>query len=249
MRALSFHELMASLLLLACSGESKPPEVRQGDDSLIFPRSLTVAPHASGCGKLNLFALTLQQGPSNAELYAALRNDGDTPACSPAFSINLLDESEQSLTMGVGGLLVQRFYRLADGSNTVAACVGPGDVTMLAITDLPADLPLADVSRVEYWCNFWALEVVPIEGFSISQVKAVTSSAGVSYTGTLANGFDMAVTAPSVAVFPVNRGGRPLGVALGQANRELPPGDSWSFETNIVRERGVAYTAYPAGGL
>lgn len=249
MRASSFSNLMASLLLFACSGESKPPDVRHDEDAPIAPKTLDVAPHASGCGKLSLSALTLRQGPSNAELYAALKNDGDTPACSPAFSVNLLDASEQSLAMEVGGLLVRSFYHLVDGSNTVAACVGPGEVTMLAITDLPADVRLDDVSRVEYWCNFWALEVTPIAGLSISQVEVVTSGAGVSYTGTLVNDFDLAVAAPSVAVFPINGAGRPLAVALGQGNTELPPGGSWSFETNLVSEPGVAYAAYPAGGL
>jgi len=249
MRALPFLPVAVSLLPLACSGDPQQPSVRAGDDALIAPEGLDVTAHASGCGKLSLLALTLRQGPSNGELYVALKNEGDTPACSPAFSVNVFDKAEQSLAMGVGGLLVQRFYRLADGSGTIAACVGPGDVTMLAITDLPVEVRLEEVGRVEYWCNFWALEVVPIEGFRISEVEVVTRDTGVAYTGALANGFDIAVSSPSVAVFPVNRAGRPLGVAFGRSSVELPAGGSWAFETNSVGEAGVAYAAYPAGGL
>jgi hypothetical protein len=249
MRAKSFFILAVPLLTLACSGEPQKPDVRQGDDALFAPDGVNVTPHASGCGKLSMSALTLRQGPSHAELYAALRNDGDTPACSPAFSVNVIDRAEQSLAMGVGGLLVTHFYRLTDGSGTIAACVAPGDVTMVAISDLPGDIALADVDRVEYWCNFWALQVVPIAGFSISDVQTITRDTGVAYAGALANGFDIAVSEPSVAVFPVNRRGRPLGVAMGRGRAELPPGGSWDFETDIVGEPGVAHAAFPAGGL
>jgi hypothetical protein len=249
MRAKSFLILAVLTFPLACSGDPKEADARQADDSLIAPEGLEVTPHASGCGKLSLSALTLREGPSNTELYAALKNDGATPACSPAFSVNVIDKAEQSLAMGVGGLLVRHFYELANGSGTIAACVAPGDVTMIAISDLPADIALADVGRVEYWCNFWALEVVPIAGFSIGEVQTIARDAGVAYTGELANGFDVPVSEPSVAVFPLNRVGRPLGVAFGRGSSELPPGGSWSFETDVVGEAGVAQAAYPAGGL
>lgn len=248
MRARSFFILAVPLLPLACSGDPKPDELHQGDDALIAPEGLEVAAHPGGCGVLNLFALTLDQGRSNGELYVALKNEGTTPACSPAFSVELFDKADQSLAMRVGGLLVRRFYRLTDGSNTTAACVGPGDVTMVALTDLPAEIAIADVGRVEYWCNFWALDVTPIDGFRISDVQTVQRDAGVAYTGELANGFDVAVSGPSVAVFPVNRVGRPLGVAFGRGGLELPAGDSWAFETDTVDTPGVAHAAYPAGG-
>jgi len=248
MHAAAFFVLAAPALLLACSGERKTPEVRQGDDALISPVGLAVAPHASGCGMLSLVALTLRPGPDRAELFAALKNGGDEPACSPAFSLNLFDESGQSLAMAVGGLLVQHFYELADGSGTVAACVAPGDTTMIAFTDLPAEVTADGVGRIEYWCNFWALQVSPIEGLSVSRVQAVAERTGVSYRGTLANRLATAVSAPSVAVFPLNRVGRPLGVALSRTGTELAPGSSWSFETNVVDEAGVAQAAYPAGG-
>ncbi len=160
---------------------------------------------------LDLVALTLRRGTSNGELYAALKNNGASPACSPSFSVEISDKAEQPLTTGLGGLLVKGFYRLTDGSGTVAGCVGPGDIAMVAITDLPAELALEDVGNVVYGCNFWMLDVTPIAGISVGDVKVVTRGAGAAYTGALVNGLDVALSRPSVAVFPVNRVGRPLG--------------------------------------
>jgi hypothetical protein len=264
MRAPSFILITASLLPLACSGhpqERALPEVgassggattalagSTGDDARIAPEGLEVTPHPGGCGALNLIALTLRPGSSNGELYAALKNEGETPACSPAFSVELFDKTEQSVATGLAGLLVRRFYRLTDGSDTIAACVGPGDITMVAITDLPGDVALAEVARVEYWCNFWALDVVESGGISVKDVQPVARGGGVAYTGALANGFDVALSGPSVAVFPLNRAGRPLGMARATGALELRPGDSWNFETDTVSDAGVALAAYPAGG-
>lgn len=218
------------------------------DDLLITPEGLQVTAHPGGCGALSLTALTLSRGASHGELYVALRNDRDTPACSPAFSVELFDKSEQSLATGLGGLLVRHFYRLTDGSGTVAACVSPGDVTMVAITDLPSDLAIEDVGRVEYWCNYWALDVEPIGGIRIDDVRAVARGRDVAYTGTLFNELDVALSSPSVAIFQVNSVGRPLGVAHGSGTVELAPGQSWSFETSTVSVAGVDHADYPASG-
>lgn len=270
MLAKSLLTLAVPLLPLACSHEVKADDATRGGagagaagvpnagaagiggetggDALIVPQGLSVSTRPGGCGALTVVALTLRQGPSNGELYAALRNDGDTPACSPAFSVEVFDKTEQSVATGLGGLLVRRFYRLTDGSDTIAACVGPDDVTMVAITDLPSDISIDDVGRILYWCNFWALDLVPIDGISITGVRTVTQGTGVAYTGTLVNGFDVALSSPSVAIFPINRVGRPLGVAVRRGTVEVPPGGSWDFETNTVSEPGVDHAAYPAGG-
>lgn len=220
----------------------------KNDDSVFAPEGLNVVAHPGGCGALNLVALTLTRGPSHGELYVALRNDRDTPACSPAFSVELFDQAEQSLATGLGGLLVRRFYRLTDGSGTVAACVGPGDVTMVAITDLPPELSIADVARVEYWCNYWSLDVMPVGNIGIGDVRTIARGNEVAYAGTLVNGLDVTVGSPSVAIFQVNRVGRPLGVAFGNATLEVPPGGSWAFETNSVGAAGVDHADYPASG-
>ncbi|WP_437302950.1 hypothetical protein [Sorangium sp. So ce388] len=220
-----------------------------GDDALIVPEDLTIMAVPGGNGVLDLIALTLRKGPTSTELYAALRNDGDAHACSAAVSVELYDKTQQSLAAGINGLLTQHFYRLTDGSGAIAACVGPGDVTMAAVLDLPSDLVIEDVGYVVYRCPYFALDVVPIDGLSISQVNAVTGGAGTAYTGTLFNGFDVAVSTPSATVFSVNRVGRPLGVAIARGTAPIPPGGSWAFETNTVDTPGPVQAAYPAGAF
>jgi hypothetical protein len=220
-----------------------------GDDSPIVPERLDVTAKPGGCGPLELVGLTLQRGASSNELYAALKNAGDAAACSPAFSVELFDAGEQFLATGLGGLLVQRFYRVADDSATVAACVGPGDTAMIAITDLPSDIEIENVGSVVYWCNYWAVDGAPVVGgISITDVRAVTGEAGTAYTGALVNALEVPLSSPSVAIFPLNRVGRPLGVALGYGLDDVLPGESWQFETNAVHDAGVAHAAYPAHG-
>jgi hypothetical protein len=204
---------------------------------------------AGGSGVLDVIALTLRRGANGAELFVALKNRGEVPACSAAVSVELFDKTEQSMAVGIGGLLTQRFYRLIDGSGSIAACVAPGDVSMAAVTDLPADLVLEAVGHIVYRCPYFALEVVPIDGLTVSQVTTVVDKAGTAYTGTLVNGLDVVVSNPSVTVFPVNRVGRPLGMATGNSAIEIVPGGRWAFETNRVDERGEDYFAFPAGAL
>jgi hypothetical protein len=235
----------AVLLSPACSSDL-------ADDALVVPDDIAVTALAGGNGVLDLVALTLRAGPSGTEVYAALRNDGDVPACSAAFAVELFDRTDHSLAAGITGLLTQRFYRLADhadGTGTIAACVGPGDVTMAAVTDLGDDVAIDDVETIVYRCPYFALDVVPVDGVTIGQVKRVTRGAGTAYTGTLVNGFDVAVGAPSVTVFPVNRVGRPLGVATSSSSDEIPPGGSWAFETSTVDAPAVDHVAYPAGAF
>jgi hypothetical protein len=242
---LLFVSMMYMVLLPACGDTAN--SARDGDDERFVPEGLSVVPSSvGGNGVFNLIAFTLRSGPSRTELYAALRNDGDIPACSPAFSVEFFDTTEESIARGVAGLLVQRFYRTADGSEQLAACVGPGDVTMLAITDLPADL-LEHVSHGAYWLTYWALDVVPTKGIAISEVQAVLRDEGTAYTGALVNGLDVGARA-AVAVFPVNRVGRPLGIASARDTLEVPPAGRWLFETDTVIDSGVDHFAYPAGG-
>jgi len=246
------HTVAASLLALACSDDATPRdgsgEQQSGGDALISPEGLRVSPRAGGNGVFDVTALTLQKGPSGGELYAALRNDGTAPACSPVLLVELFDETEQSLAVGAGGLLVRRFYRLTDGSGTLAACAGPGDVSMVAIADLPADLALEDVDHPVYSVNYWNLELLPVGELSVTEVRSVAESGGVAYSGVLVNGLDVVLIRPVVAIFPVNRGGRPLGVAYGRGSVEVLPGDRWHFETDTISQAGTDHAAYPANG-
>jgi len=217
--------------------------------ALIVPETLNVSAKTGYNGVLHLFALTLRKGPSNTELYAALKNDGDMKACAASLSVELFDKTEQSVAAGISGVLTKHAYRLTDGSGTIAACVGPGDVTMAAITDLPADIALDDLGFAVYQSTYFALDVVPIDGLSIGPVKSVTSSAGTAFTGTLTNGLDVAVRNPSVTVFPVNEVGRPLGVTSASGTADISPGGTWAFETERVDTPGVDSMAYPSATI
>jgi hypothetical protein len=194
-------------------------------------------------------ALTLQRGADGPELYVALRNNGDTPACDAAVSIELFDGDEQSLAVGIGGLRAEHFFRRTDGSGAIVNCVAPGDVAMADVKDLPPELATDDVRFLVYRCPYFALDVEPIAGLTIRKLKSVRREDETAYSGTLVNMLDRTLAQPAVLVFPVNRVGRPLGVASGSREAEVEPGGSWAFETTAIEVRGADSVAYPAGAL
>ncbi|MEI9937626.1 MAG: hypothetical protein WDO69_10445 [Pseudomonadota bacterium] len=214
------------------------------DDALVVPEAVTVVPLAGGTGGFHMLALTLVQGPSNIEVYAALKNEGDLQACAASISVELFDKDQLSLSAAVGGAYAKHLYRRTDGSGEIASCVAPGEVAMAAITGFGSPVAVEDVAYVVYRCPNFALDVVAIGGFSVDQVKSATSDTGTSYTGVFVNGLDLAVTAPQVSIFPVNRVGRPLGLATAESTVEVPPGGSWAFETSRVNAFGSDYSAY-----
>jgi hypothetical protein len=217
------------------------------DDALIVPEGLTVTPLPGGNGVLDLVALTLRKDASGTGLYAALRNDDATiDACDPSLSVELYDKGRQSMGMWLGALMTKHFYEVVE-AGTVASCVGPGDVTMAALTDLPADLVIDDVAYIVYRCSYFNLDVVPINGLAISQVASVAGDGGTAFKGTLVNGFDAAVTSPSIAVFPVSPVGRPVGVGVATSGDagDIPAGGSWDFQTSTVDVPVIQFVAYP----
>lgn len=238
------HALVVLLALVAAACDAA-----SGDATRIVPEGLTVKALEGGNGVLDVVALTLLKGENNVEVYAALKNVGDVPACDAAFSVELYDPNEQSLASGIGGLLVRHFYRLKDDAQKIVGCVGPGDVAMVAVTDLPAEIAVEDVGFIVYRCPYFALDVSPIAGLTIRDVRSISSSDGTAYEGTLVNGFDRTVRNPAVTVVPVNRVGRPLGIVTRDSTVELPPGEQWKFETNSIDAPGAGLIAYPAAAL
>ena len=221
------------------------------DDALIVPRGLDVILEPGGAGVLDLYALTLRDGPDGLELYAALTNDGDVPACDAALKVTLYDTAGQPLGNFINGLDTRSFYlyTLPDASTTIAACAKPGDVTMTEIATMATDISVADVGQVVYYYSYFALDAVLIDGLTVTQVTTVTSNAGTTYMGTVLNGLDMTVSAPSIRVFPLNRVGRPLGVAGGSDSSQVPAGGTWTFQTDSVDTPGVDYAAFPAASF
>ena len=220
-----------------------------GDGSLVVPEGITITALDGGTGVLELFAMTLVQTTVGVEAYAAVRNVGTTYACSAALSIELFDTAELSLGAGIGSLLTETFHRLTDGSGSITACVEPGDVAMAVVRDFAGSVALGSVAVAVYRTPYFELPVEPIDGLAVSGLESVSLDGGTGYTGTVANSFDVAVTNPSVTVFPVNGVGRPLGAALASGTLEIPVGGSWTFTTNAVDDAGVSEVAFPTATL
>jgi len=239
---------------LGASGAAGTPASGGGtsDDPLVVPATLTVAPHAGNNSVFQVTALTLRQGAGGAELYAAVKNVGSIAGCNVSFSVSLFDKDGGTVGNGISGLMVRRYFAGTDDSVAVAGCVSPGDVTMVAITDLYLEIPIEDVRSLDYMSQYWSLtKVVPIAGVSLTGVEAVTLGSGVAYRGTLVNGLDTELTGPTVAVFPLDARGRPLGVAYGGSSKSsvtVPPSGTWDFETAATDDAGVGFDAYPMGG-
>jgi hypothetical protein len=219
-----------------------------GDDQLFVPAGL---PNLSGDGQdvgLTLVAFTLAEEPGGLRLYAAIENRSDTPSCQAGMSTDFYDKSGVLLTSTGSVLLSGRFYRMTDG--TLITCIDPGQVAMTASNPLPAGLAIDQLGHLEHlFPAFTVPGVVPVAGLTVSDVHTAAAATGTAYTGTLGNGLDVTVTAPTATIFPVNRVGRPLGVATASGTSALPPGATWTFTTSAVADVGVAFVAYPTATL
>jgi len=175
----------------------------------------------------------------------AVKNEGEAPACNVGMLTDFFDKAGYLVTSTGEGVWGKQYYRL--DPDVILNCIDPGQVAMVA-SDLPADLVIADLGSLRHsFPGFILQDIVPIEGLTVSGVKPVTTDAGTAYKGTFTNGLDVAVGAPTVSIFPVNRVGRPLGMATSSGTTDLPPGGSLTFETSPVDDPGVGYEAYPSG--
>jgi hypothetical protein len=236
--------------LLGCSSRGAASAPGEGGDA-IAPAGLQVTLEPGGAGVLDLVALTLRDGPNGVELYAALKNDGDVPACDAAFKVTLYDRAAQPVGGWISGLHTKHFFRYAlpDGSSTIAACASPGDVTMAQIFTMATDVAAADVGQVVYYYSYFALDAVPVDGLAVAQVTAADTDGGRSYAGTVVNDLDVTASSPSITIFPVNRSGRPLGAVTSADASLVPAGGSWTFQTPATDARGDSFAAYPAASF
>jgi hypothetical protein len=241
--------IAAALLAASCAAAGEQPHASGGDSRRIVPEQLAVKALPGGNGVLDVTAVTLQRAARGPELYVALRNNGDRPACDAAVAVELFDAGEQSLAAGIGGLRAEHFFRRTDGSGAIVNCVAPGDVAMADVKDLPSDLAIDDLRFLLYRCPYFALDVEPIDGLPIRGLKSVTRNHQTTYTGTLVNLFDRTLSQAAVFVFPVNRVGRPLSVATDSSEAEVEPDGRWAFATAAIDAEGVHALAYPAGAL
>jgi hypothetical protein len=216
-----------------------------GDDRRSVPEDLQNTEH-DGEGGLALLAFTLLTGASGLELYAAVKNEAETPACDAGMTTHFVDKAGQ-LVASVGSVLHSgRLYRLHDGAGVAIPCVAPGQIAMAASTELPSEIVLEELAYLEHQFPLFTIGgLVPLDAMSLSELTVVARGAESAYSGTVNNELDETLSGVGVAVFPVNRVGRPLGVATSSAPSEVEPGGTWTFETTTVGERGAAYVAYP----
>jgi hypothetical protein len=198
-------------------------------------------------GGLTLIAFTLTQGATGPELYAAVRNDGQTPSCEPGMTTYFVDDADQVVATVGSVLRSQQFYRLDSGE--IVSCVDPGQIAMAGSTDLPAEIVIGRLAYLKHaFPAFTVGDLAPVDAPVVSDVKVVSTVSGSAYTGTVTNALDMAASEASVAIFPVNRVGRPLGMATISAGGGVPAAGSWMFQTSAVHDPGVDYVAYASFG-
>jgi hypothetical protein len=120
---------------------------------------------------------------------------------------------------------------------------------MAALTGFPPDLTLAHLGSLKHNFPAFGVDVSRLDGVSVSKLDVMATMGGSVYGGTFTNGLQVVVSDPTVTVFPVNRVGRPLGVATSSAVMELAPGGTWTFETTSVSDPGAGYAAFPNGSI
>jgi len=221
---------------------------------LFVPEDVPLEKHAGSGAGLELIAATLREGPAGLELYVAVRNDGVMSACDAAMTVEFFDQTDLSLAAWIGGLYSGQLYRASDGSDTTVACLDPDEVAMGGSTTLPENVTLDALSyavyRISYFDrDFLPFEVMPLEGLSVGPIESVSGPTGTTFRGALDNGLEEAVDDPTVAVFPVNDAGRPLGMATSSAMVEIEPGASWMFETTPVDDPGFKQVVYAGASI
>lgn len=238
---------IVAMLLPACSTRATSPAVEAGpiDDGRRFvPPGLSntnVNGHDEG---LVLVAFTLAQTAAGPELYAAVRNDGEAPACEAGMVTDFFDQRGERVTSAGSKLLSGRFYRLGDG--TVISCIDPGQTAMTAATGLPAAVVIGEVGSLTHrFPSFTLADIAAVVGLTLRDVHTVGAGTETAYTGELVNGLDQPARAATVSVFPTSSVGRPLGVTTSSASDDIAAGASWSFETEAVEAPGVGYAAFP----
>lgn len=221
--------------------------VAPGDDRLFVPEGL---PNTNQDGEdvgLVLVAFTLVPGAGGASFYAAVQNGGSTPLCEAGMMIAFYDRSNQLVGSAASVLQSGHFYTLTDGSGAIIPCVAPGQVVMTGATGLPPTIEIDQLGSLVHLFPSFNVDVVPAGDLAVTGLEVVAGAAGTIYRGTVANQIGTAASNPSVAVFPVNRVGRPLAMGIASGTANLPGGTAWTFETSAVDDPGVGQSAFASG--
>jgi hypothetical protein len=220
-----------------------------GDGRLFVPEDLPNTELQGQEGGLTLVAFTLEQHEGALQPFAAVKNEGSAPACGVGMMLDARDETGGLLTSTAGGVEAGHFYVVDDGSGVVLPCIPPGGIGMAALARFSQDLTLEALRSLEHSFPAFGVDVLPLSGVALSSLAVRRTVESGTYAGTFKNGLDVTVGDPTVAVFPLNRVGRPLGVARASGSTDVAPGGSWTFETTGVPDIGVGYAAFPGGSV
>jgi hypothetical protein len=223
-------------------------------DALIVPESVAVMNLSGEDSGFNVTAFTLVNEPDGTELYATLLNERDVSGCDGSASFELFDHDGASLGAWIGGLYSEQLFKRSDEMGGLVACIEPGARAFVALTDLPADLPIASVGTALYQLNYFdrsilPFELEPVEELTVTDLDVVEQDGASVFTGTFVNGLDVAVTDAAVTVFALSAVGRPLSAATTTSAVDVAPGESWQFETAAVIAAGVEQIAFPSGSV
>ena len=218
-----------------------------GDDRLFVPEGLPDTNQDGQDEGLVLVAFTLVPGANGPSFYAAVQNVSSTPICEAGMMLTFFDQNNQLVGTSAGVLQSGRFDQLGDG--TVIPCVDPGQIAMTGATGLPSTIVVDQLGALQHVFPAFVVDVLPFGGLTVTGVQPVANSAGTAYTGTVVNSLGSTLSNPSVTIFPVNRVGRPLGMATASATVDLAPGGTWNFQTTAVDDPGVDQAAYASGSL
>jgi hypothetical protein len=224
-------------------------EALGGDDQLFVPADL---PNSNQDGQdvgLVLVAFTLVQEASGPAFYAAVQNVWSTPLCEAGMMIDFYDRSGQLVGSAAGVLQSGQFYQLTDGSGTIIPCVAPGQIAMTGETGLPDTIVIDQLGSLVHLFPSFNVAVTPAGDLSVSGLQAVSGAAGTTYAGVVGNQIGATVSNPSAAIFPVNRVGRPLGMAIASTTTGLAAGASWVFQTDAVTDPGAGQVGFASGSV
>lgn len=240
-----------------CQTDAPPPESTGDfeevpeDEAYFIPQHVPNTLRENDLGEvwLTLYASTLREGPNGLEYYTAIRNDGDVPVCMGSVSTYFVDCTDTLVYTWGAGLYLRDYYRHDFGEGGYTACIAPGQVAMTASTEgLPPQIVLDEVWYMKHeFPGFLFYDIVQVEQpITVTDVEVVpTENGGGYYRGVYTNRTDEPLSAGNVAVFPVNRVGRPLGVATTRIETEIPAGGSVTFETSVVADLGDDFVTFP----
>lgn len=250
MKGLDAAKCLALLIASGCAESGSEAVGSAGDERAFVPEELSNSEANGAEGGLTLSAFTLVESERGLDLYAAARNEAETPVCEPGMTTDFVDRDGR--LVGSAGMTLHsgHFYRIEDGSGAIVTCVPPGGTAMGVSQALPEAIVVDDLAFLRHsFPAFLVANLVPVSGLTLRDVEPVERDAGIAYAGTLNNELELSIANPRVTVFPLNRVGRPLAMLSTEATLTIPAGQTWSFETSAENALGAGHAAFPIASI